>query len=143
MSSCFIREARMADAAAITSLVAQLGYPSSSTEMSGRLRTLFSLPEYMIFVAEADGAVVGLVGAYMGYSLEFSGTYGRLIALIVDEQRRGSGIGHKLIAKIEGWLKDQGALLAVVTSSNHRTNSHRFYLNNGYLDTGVRFTKKL
>lgn len=143
MDRCFIREAGLEDAAAIAALVSQLGYPSSSAEMTGRLKILFSLPEYVILVAEAHDAVVGLVGAYMGYSLEFSGMYGRLIALIVDEKWRGYGVGHKLIARIESWLKEQGALLAVVTSSRHRTESHRFYLNNGYLDTGVRFTKKL
>jgi GNAT superfamily N-acetyltransferase len=111
--------------------------------MTGRLKVLLSLPEYIIFVAEADGDIVGLVGAYMAYSLEFSGMYGRLITLIVDERHRGAGIGKQLIAEIESRLKREGALLAVVTSSSHREESHRFYEDNGYLNTGIRFTKKL
>lgn len=143
MCRCSVREAWLDDAASIASLVTQLGYPSTPKEMAGRLKILLSLPEYGIFVAEADGEIVGLVGAYMGYSLEFSGTYGRLTSLIVDEKHRGAGIGRQLIAKIEDWIRDQGALLTVVTSSNHRADSHRFYENNGYLNTGIRFTKKL
>lgn len=143
MCSCIIREAGTADAASIASLVTQLGYPSTPAEMTGRLKVLLSLPEYIIFVAEADGDIVGLVGAYMAYSLEFSGMYGRLITLIVDERHRGTGIGKQLIAEIENRLKREGALLAVVTSSSHREESHRFYEDNGYLNTGIRFTKKL
>lgn len=143
MCRCSVREAWLDDAASIASLVTQLGYPSTPKEMAGRLKILLLLPEYGIFVAEADGEIVGLVGAYMGYSLEFSGTYGRLTSLIVDEKHRGAGIGRQLIAKIEDWIRDQGALLTVVTSSNHRADSHRFYENNGYLNTGIRFTKKL
>ncbi len=143
MCRCSIREAETTDAASIASLVTQLGYPSTPRDMAGRLRILLSLPEYRIFVAEAGGEIVGLVGAYMGYSLEFSGMYGRLITLIVNENHRGAGIGRRLIARIEDWIKDQGGLLAVVTSSNHRADSHRFYENKGYLNTGVRFTKKL
>jgi len=143
MCRLLIREAGMADADSIASLITQLGYPSSAMEIGGRLKILFSLPEYIIFVAESDGDVVGLVGAYMAYSLEFSGMYGRVTVLIVDEKRRGGGIGRQLIAKTEDWLKDQGALMTVVTSSSRREESHRFYEKNGYLNTGVRFTKKL
>jgi len=133
----------MADATSIASLVTQLGYPSEPAEMAGRLKVLFSLPEYIIFVAEADGDIVGMVGAYMAYSLEFSGMYGRLTTLIVEESRRGAGIGKQLVEGIESWLKRQGAILCVVTSSSRRSDSHRFYENNGYLNTGIRFTKRL
>ncbi len=143
MCSCIIREAGMADATSIASLVTQLGYPSEPAEMAGRLKVLFSLPEYIIFVAEADGDIVGMVGAYMAYSLEFSGMYGRLTTLIVEESRRGEGIGKQLVEGIESWLKRQGAILCVVTSSSRRSDSHRFYENNGYLNTGIRFTKRL
>ena len=138
-----IREAETHDASAIASLITQLGYPVSTEEMAGRVKILFSMPQYMTFVAEAGGDVVGLVGAYMGYSLEFSGMYGRLTALVVDEKCRGQRIGKLLIDKIETWLAEQGALLVVLTSSSHRKGSHEFYRHNGYKDTGISFTKRL
>jgi len=89
-----IREARTGDALALASLFSQLGFPASPEEMAGRIKTLASMPEYVTFVAETGGDVVGLVGAYMGYSLEFSGMYGRLTALVVDEAWRGRGSGR-------------------------------------------------
>ncbi len=138
-----IREAGDHDASALASLISQMGYPASPEEMSGRVRTLSSLPQYRTFVAEIDGDVVGLVGAYMGYSLETSGIYGRVTALVVDEKWRGQRIGKLLIDKMETWLAQQGALMIVLTSSSHRKGSHEFYRRNGYRDTGIRFTKSL
>ncbi|MDD1762510.1 MAG: GNAT family N-acetyltransferase [Methanothrix sp.] len=138
-----IREAEAVDAPAVASLISQLGYPVSPEEMTGRLKILCSLPEYVTFVAEAHGEVIGIVGAYRSYSLEFSGLYGRLTALVVDEGWRGRGVGKMLLDAIETWLVGQGAVLLVLTSSNHRQGTHEFYKHNGYLDTGVRFTKRL
>lgn len=143
MNECTIRQAELADAPAIASLVTQMGYPASTREMTGRLKMLLSLPEYLTLVAEDKGIVVGLVGAYMGYSFEMSGMYGRLTTLVVDERYRGYGIGKHLIKKIESSLKDQGAVLLVVTSSSHRRKTHHFYRYVGYEETGLRFTKRL
>lgn len=68
-----IREAETHDASAIASLITQPGYPVSTEEMAGRVKILFSMPQYMTFVAEAGGDVVGLVGAYMGHSWSSQG----------------------------------------------------------------------
>ncbi len=138
-----IREAGAGDAQAVASLFSQLGYPASAEEMTGRIETLSSLQEYKTFVAEAQGEVIGLVGVYLGRSLEFTGMYGRLTALVVDEKWRGRGIGKMLIDRVESWLAGQGALLVVLTSSSRRKDSHGFYRHIGYMDTGLRFTKRL
>lgn len=144
VKGCYIiREAEAGDAPAISSLYSQLGYPASAEEMAERIETLSSMQEYITFVAEVRGDVVGLVGAYTGYSLEFNGMYGRLTALVVDEKWRGRGIGKQLVDKIETSLAGQGIHLVVLTSSSHRKDSHEFYRHIGYLDTGIRFTKKL
>lgn len=143
MYECLIREAQLSDAPAVARLITQLGYPVLSEDMAGRLELLISMPEYITYVAEVQGNVVGLVGAYMGYSLEFTGMYGRLTALVVDEKWRSREIGRRLMDRIETCLKDKGALLIVLTSSNHRAKSHRFYRNIGYEGTGIRFTKRL
>jgi GNAT superfamily N-acetyltransferase len=140
---CIIREAVAGDAQAVASLFSQLGYPASAEEMTGRIETLSLLKEYKTFVAEAQDEVIGLVGVYLGHSLEFTGMYGRLTALVVDEKLRGRGIGKMLIERVESWLAGQGALLVVLTSSSRRKESHDFYRHIGYIDTGLRFTKRL
>ena len=127
VKGCIIREAEAGDAPAISSLFSQLGYPASPQEMAGRIETLSSMDEYITYVAEAQGDVVGLVGAYTGYSLEFNGMYGRLTALVVDEKWRGRGIGKLLIDRVEASLAGQGINLVVLTSSIFRKDSHEFY----------------
>jgi predicted N-acetyltransferase YhbS len=143
VKGCIIRKAKAGDASSISSLFSQLGYPASAQEMAGRIRTVSSKQEYLVFVAESGSEIVGLICAYIGYSLEFTGKYGRLTALVVDEKWRGRGIGKLLMEKVESSLAKQGASLVVLTSSSYRKESHEFYRHIGYLDTGIRFTKKL
>ena len=143
MNQIPIRKAELADAPDIAHLVSLLGYPVSPEEMEERLRVMFAHPEYVIFVAEGEQRVIGLVGAYTCYGLELSGRYGRLTGLVVDEKWRGRGIGRSLMDKIEGWLKEQGARALTLTSGKHRTEAHPFYEHLGYAETGLRFVKYL
>jgi GNAT superfamily N-acetyltransferase len=143
MNDCSIREAKLTDAPAIARLVTQLGYPTSSSEMENRLQTLLAHSDYITLVAEVSSTVVGLVGAYVGHAIEFTGTYGRLTVLVVDEQWRGHGIGKALMGRIERWLRGQGATRIVLTSGKQRAEAHRFYERLGYSETGVRFVKRL
>ena len=143
MNEYLIREAKLTDASVIAHLVTQLGYPTSSSEMENRLQIILAHPDHIIFVAEVSSTVVGLVGAYTGYSIGFTGTYGRLIGLVVDVQWRGRGIGKMLMEQIERWLREKGATRIIITSGKQRTEAHRFYEALGYTETGVRFVKRL
>jgi GNAT superfamily N-acetyltransferase len=143
MSDTTIREARPSDSADVARLITQLGYPSSENEIAQRLTALSRLPEHATFVAELDGRVVGLVGAYMDYALEINGSYGRLMGLVVDESFRGRGVGKRLLEWIEGWLRDRGATRLTLTSGKQRTEAHKFYRRLGYDETGLRFAKHL
>jgi GNAT superfamily N-acetyltransferase len=144
MNQLLIREAESSDSGAIAHLVTQLGYPTTVTEMTDRLKWLLSRPEYQVLVAvESSGRVIGMVGAYVGHALEFDGVYGRLTGLVVDEGVRGRGVGKRLMQDIEGWLKAQGAVVLILTSGQHRKEAHEFYRTLGYDQTGVRFAKRL
>jgi GNAT superfamily N-acetyltransferase len=143
MNDLAIREVKTTDAADLARLVSQLGYPSTEQDMAERLEALAGQPEYVLFVAEETGRIVGLVGAFLGYALEFSGPWGRLMGLVVDEPFRGRGIGRRLMVRIEGWLRDQGATRLTLTSGKQRTEAHRFYRHLGYEETGLRFVKRL
>jgi GNAT superfamily N-acetyltransferase len=143
MTDIRIREARSSDSPAIARLMTQLGYPSSENEIGDRLAVLSRLPDHGIFVAEAESRVVGLVGAYLDRALEFSGAYGRLTGLVVDEPFRGRGFGKQLMNWIEGWLRDRGAARLTLTSGKQRAEAHRFYRQLGYEETGLRFAKRL
>jgi GNAT superfamily N-acetyltransferase len=144
MNGCaMIRLARLEDAQALATLMEQLGYPTSSTHMRERLARLLQHPEYQTWVAEADGKVIGMAGACLGYFYEKHGVYGRLLALVVDGQMQHQGIGTSLVQAVEAWVQEQGGVSIAINSGNQRPAAHRFYQHLGYQLTGVRFVKAL
>lgn len=138
-----VRDVGIPDYDVIASLVTQLGYPTDVEHMRPRLENLRGHVDYITLVADSEGKVIGLVGAFVGFALEFDGVYGRLTGLVVDAPWRGRGIGKLLLASIEARLKQRGATQVILTSGRHRSEAHAFYRAVGYTDTGVRFMKSL
>ena len=143
MDKVFIRTATLSDAPSVAHLVSQLGYQTTAPQMESRLQAMLARPEYVLFLAETNHTVIGLVGAYLTLGLELDGPYGRLGGLVVDEGWRGQGIGRMLLDAVEGWLKGRGASLLLITSGLGRAEAHRFYRHLGYEETGLRFAKKI
>jgi GNAT superfamily N-acetyltransferase len=81
------------------------------------------------------------VGVFRYY--EKNGTYGRLPALVVDEERRGQGVGASLAAEAERRMKARGVAPIIVDSGKQRSGAHRFYERLEYQETGLRFVKSL
>ena len=123
--------------------MSQLGYPTSSDEMKERLAAILSDSDYMTFVAEYQKEVVGVIGVGVNRYYEKNGTYGRLLALVVDEKLKGRGIGASLVTEGERWLKEREVSSIVVNSGKQRHAAHRFYERLGYKATGLRFVKLL
>ena len=138
-----IRTATMTDSGQIAALMTQLGYPTSETEMTARLSAILPDPGYQTYVAERQGRVVGMAGLRLIHLYDKSGLHGQLLALCVDRDLRGQGIGEALVLSGEGWLKEQGAVEIIVNSSHFRTEAHRFYQGLGYENTGIRLVKSL
>ena len=143
MSQVRIRSAAPADSPAIARLMTQLGYATSADEMKERLLGILPHPDYMTYVAEAEGEVVGIIGSGIGRYYEKDGAYGRLLALVVDESWRGRGVGALLVAEAERRLQERGATSVIVNSGSQRGEAHRFYGRLGYSETGLRFVKSL
>jgi ribosomal protein S18 acetylase RimI-like enzyme len=79
-----------------------------------------------IFVAEADGGIIGTVMA--GHD----GHRGWVYYLAVDPARRRDGLGRRLVAQAEDWLATQGVpkLMLVIRDTN--TAVQAFYERLGY-----------
>jgi len=143
MDNCIVRQASLKDAPHLARLLTQLGYPTSSEEMTERLQPLLQRPEYITFVAESGNILVGMVGVHVAFGYELKGPYGRLTGLVVDELFRRHGIGRRLIETVEAWLREHSISLIIVTSGIHRTQAHQFYTDLGFIETGKRFAKHL
>ena len=138
-----IRSACLDDSSSISSLVSQLGYPTSSDEMRQRLQGILPDLDYMTLVAQYQNEVVGVIGVGIYRYFEKNGTYGRLLILVVDEKHRGNRIGASLVAEAERLLKEREVKSIIVNSGKHRNEAHRFYQRLGYEETGLRFVKAL
>jgi GNAT superfamily N-acetyltransferase len=137
-----LRAPKDGDARDISSLLGQLGYPSTPDEVLVRLTTLRDdAPATMAWVAELDGAVVGVATAREFPGIHISTPVAWLTVLVVDERFRGRGVGRQLVAEAEAWARKIGAPRLSLTSAVHRKEAHQFYVNLGYQQTGVRLAK--
>jgi GNAT superfamily N-acetyltransferase len=93
-----LRAAVTDDAAEVARLVTELGYPTSTAEMSDRLATILLRSDHCTIVAVTADRLLGFVGAVTGLFYEQNGTYGRIVALVVASDARRRGIGTALLA---------------------------------------------
>ena len=138
-----MRDATATDAAALADLVTQLGYPTAAGQMERRLTPLIADADTAALVADADGAVIGMIGVQLARSFEFDGVQGRIVALAVDDAHRGRGIGRRLVEAGEAWSGARGAVKMMVNTASHRAAAHAFYGSLGYEMTGLRFVKQI
>lgn len=141
MAGMVIRQAAITDAEPIASLVTDLGYPASATQMYQRLQGILDDEDYHTLVACIGGQVVGFVGARLGVRYEDDGRYGQIMALAVVPSQRRRGVGRILMRAAEAIIGEHGARVLIVTSGNQRSDAHAFYEKCGYGFTGRRYKK--
>jgi GNAT superfamily N-acetyltransferase len=143
MTALTLRAPRDTDADAIAELLAQLGYPATAEEVRARLQRMLKDPHVVVFVAEVDGVVAGLSTGHAIQSIHHTPPTVLLTTLVVDESRRGGGVGRALTRAIEAWARSRGATRISLTSGAQRADAHAFYERLGYQRTGVRLTRTL
>ena len=136
-----IRAATADDATAMASLLGHLGYPADPAELPDRLRRLRAAGDDA-FVAEVDGAAVGLATVHTRAVLHVARPVAQLTALVVPPEMRGRGVGRALVAEAERWGRARGADRLVVTTALHRADAPRFYERLGFEHTGRRYVRR-
>jgi GNAT superfamily N-acetyltransferase len=127
-----VRRATVADAAAIASLSAELGYPVELGDIQKRLRALLEATDQLVLVATAaDHAVVGWIHGAEHLLLEV-GSRCEILGLVVSSGHRRGGIGHRLLAAVEAWALSRRLPEVSVRSNVLRESSHPFYEKHGY-----------
>ena len=138
------RRARPGDAPHLLGLVEQLGYSSSLEDLRARLELVLAREDHAIFVAEEEGALLGWIHvlAFDSLATERCALVG---GLVVDESRRRSGIGRKLVTLVEDWVRARGLSVLRLRSQEARSSAHRFYERLGFrlVKHQLQFKKEL
>jgi ribosomal protein S18 acetylase RimI-like enzyme len=138
-----IRQAQLGDAAVLAQLMCELGYETTTAEMSQRLKSILSDPRYSTIVAEIDDKLCGMIGTLTHVSHGHNDRSGKVIALVVSNKQRRSGVGRALITAAEKDFARKNVTRVTLMTRFERDEAHRFYEALGYDRTGLRFAKKL
>jgi ribosomal protein S18 acetylase RimI-like enzyme len=138
-----IRAAKLSDAAELAALMCELGYETTSDEMTMRLKSIVKNAGYSTFVAKIGKELCGMIGTLTHMSHEHNDLSGKIVALIVSRKQRRSGVGRALIATAEKHFARRNVTRVTLTTRFERNEAHRFYEAVGYARTGLRFAKNL
>jgi len=145
MQDILLRRADRHDVGAIAQLSKELGYSVSLRDMSDRFARLMMRSDHAIFVVtESEDAVIGWIHICIAERLE-SPAFAELGGLVVTEQRRGQGIGSRLVAAAEHWAQQSGLGRLRIRSNVSRDDAHAFFRRLGYehVKTQAIFQKQL
>ncbi len=127
-----IRECRIEDAEAIRQLnLTCMGYDYPLSDTERQLKKSLSDPAHRIFVATADGTVVGYVHA-SDYDLLYAPPMKNILGIAVSNAFTRRGIGTALLQQVEQWAASSGAGGVRLVSGASRTGAHEFYRSLGY-----------
>ena len=125
-----IRSARREDAPRPAQLAGELGSGISSVSIGAAIDRLRP-DEDAIYVAEEDEHLTAWIHVYRSRVLQTE-PFAEIGGLVVDSQRRGAGIGRRLLETAEQWASANGLVAIRVRSSIVRSNAHLFYKRRGY-----------
>lgn len=97
-------------------------------------------PSYTLYVAEADGDVVGTFALLVLDNLAHDLTPAGLVeSVAVAEDRRGQGVGAAMMRFAMDRCTEAGCYKLALSSNAVRTGAHRFYERLGFMPHGFSF----
>lgn len=147
-----IRQARDSDIDAILAIYAtdtlgghrQATTPDERAAVSAAFARIAASPDNAVFVAEAEGRVVGTFQITILPGLVGAGrTRAKLESVHVHADMRGKGVGAVMLAYAEDEARRRGAGIMELSSNAKRVDAHRFYERAGYDKSHVAFKKAL
>jgi GNAT superfamily N-acetyltransferase len=101
-------------------------------------------PDYAVFVAEEDGAIVGTFALLVMDNLGHGGAPEGIVEnVVVEASRRGRGIGRAMMRHAMERCARAGCYKLALSSNLRREAAHRFYEALGFAQHGLSFSVEL
>ena len=136
-----IRNAQLEDIGSIIDLLDQLGYTSLDDFLPSRLTSLLGNPNHYLLIHQTGEAINGFIAMYIIPELGLNYDTALITYLVVNDNKRGEGIGKHLEAACIAIAKNRGCGRIQLHCSSKRTAAHRFYESLGYQEWPKYFSK--
>lgn len=139
-----IRGVDQSDAAALSTLLFQLGYEVSPEEVSGRIDAVLRVEGHDVWLAQIVRMPVGMIHIFERPAIEIE-TMLVVQSLVVAETHRRLGVGRALMAAVDQHAKQRQISSITLSSRQNRAGAHKFYQSLGFEISSVSatLTKKL
>lgn len=143
-----IRDARAADLPRIVELLAQLSLDTQRERLGEPLPDGYTAafadigadPRQRLLVVEKAGEIVASAALVIVPNLSRQGRpYALIENIVVDETRRGAGVGEALVRYAIDQARAAGCYKLSLTSNKRRPDAHRFYERLGFSATHEGF----
>ena len=141
-----VREASTKDVPAVLGLLDELGRPAPADhleiEVFGRMvERYIADDDKRVLVILAGGRVAGMASVLLLPRLNRSSSELYMPELVVSQQYRGRGLGKALVRYCIRLAAESGCHRIRLESGNRRTSSHRFYLDLGFEQSALSFSR--
>lgn len=126
------RDAAAADAPALARLSGQLGYPVTEREVSERISRVTNPSQARVIVAVEESKQVIAWTTVRTVEHIHSEEHAEISGFVVDENKRGRGVGKILMAEVERWARERKLPFIRLNANVTRSVAHRFYQSLGF-----------
>jgi GNAT superfamily N-acetyltransferase len=141
--SCLCRRVAIDDAAALSGLLTQLGYPDTEEFMANKLSEVINDAAATCWVAEINKTVVGFLSLHLIPQIALAGDFARISYFCIDDTARNNGVGKSLLRQAELYAREQHCDRIEVHCHHRRVDAHRFYVREGFAESPKYFIKML
>ncbi len=138
-----IRRAQIDDWKEISHLLNQLDYPGTESFMRDKIEKLLKHPDEELLVYEYEGNVIAFISLHFIPQIALKGDFARISYFAVDKTVRGKGIGRQIEEHCCQLARDRGCDRIEVHCHSRRSDAHRFYFRQDFIESPKYLIKKI
>lgn len=143
-----IRRADINDIDSMAELLSELfaieeDFQADVTKQIRGLEHLLQSPGAVIWIAESEGEVAGMLSVQTLISTAEGGPVGLVEDVVVRQDWRGKGLGGKLLRAAEAWAEERGLTRLQLLADRGNASALAFYAKQGWIGTSLVALRKL